>query len=285
MHQLALFDGWDATCDRGGQPDPPTTHARPSVASVAGRLWGAHSRRRPASPDLRTRRVTAPDRYYCCMADELVWRRLHDLAADQFGLFTAAQARHHGVARYQLSRGTESGELFRAHHGVYGFTADSATRFLYEDWAAQWLALRPAADIDDRRAAPDCIISHDSAAVIRDLGTIVSHGLFLTGPTRINPRGARIHTYRRGIGARGEDWDLVEGLPVATAGRIITDLARDELDGAHLGTVIADVLDAGLLALAEVGERLTPFVHRWDEPDGAALAHRFLDAAGRPTHR
>lgn len=227
--------------------------------------------------------ATSLDCYYRCMADAQAWGRLHTLAAGQFGLFTAAQARHHGVARYELARRAGAGELFRAHHGVYGFTEDSAGMFTFEDWAAQWLALRPEDDIERRRADPDCVLSHDSAAVIRELGTIVARGLFLTGPRRINTRSPRVHTYRRDIGAWGVDWDVVEGLPVATPGRIIADLARDDLDGAHQGTVIADVLDSGQLTIDEVGARLDPFAHRWNEPHGVALAHRFLAAAGRPS--
>lgn len=215
------------------------------------------------------------------MPDAEAWSRLRTLAAGQFGLFTAAQARRHGIARYELARRAAADELFRAHHGVYGLTEDSAGMFTFWDWAAQWLALRPDDDIERRRADPDCVISHDSAAVIHELGTIVARGLFLTGPRRINTRSPRVHTHRRDIGARGVDWDVVQGLPVATPGRIIADLARADLDGAHQGTVIADVLDAELLTIDEVGARLTPFAHRWDEPDGVALAQRFLAAAGR----
>ena len=90
-----------------------------------------------------------------------------------------------------------------------------------------------------------------------------------------------VHAYRRDIGACGIDWDITEGLPVATPGRIIADLARDDLDGSHQGTVIADVLEQGLLPLPEVGARLEPFAGQWSEPDGNALACRFLAAAGR----
>lgn len=226
--------------------------------------------------------ITSRDCYDRCMADAETWGRLHDLAADQFGLFTTAQARRHEVTRYELARRMDSGELFRAHRGVYGFTGNSAGMFAFEDWAAQWLALRPDEDIEARRADPDCMLSHDSAAVIRELGTIAARGLFLTGPQRSNTRSSRVHAYRRDIGARGVDWDIVEGLPVATPARIIADLARDDLDGAHQGAVIADVLDQGLMTLDEVGAQLDSLAHRWDEPDGVSLAHRFLAAAGRP---
>lgn len=72
---------------------------------------------------------------------------------------------------------------------------------------------------------------------------------------------------------------------MATPGRIIADLARDQLDGAHQGTVIADILDTGLLTLDDVGARLDPHAHQWDEQDGVALAHRFVAAAGRQVPR
>lgn len=247
--------------------------------SVQARRWWSFRR----STSLSSRDATSLDCYYRCMpVDAEAWSRLHTLAAGQFGLFTAAQARRLGVPRYELARRAAAGELWRAHHGVYGFTEDAADMFSFEGWAAQWLALRPDDDVERRRADPDCIISHDSAAVIRELGTIVARGLFLTGPRRINTRSEQVHTYRRDIGARGVDWDIVEGLPVATPGRIIADLAHDDVDGAHQGTVIADVLDSGLLTVEEVGARLDPFAHRWNEPDGVALAHRFAAAAGRP---
>ncbi len=241
------------------------------------RLW------RRAKAALSSADTTSPDCYYCCMANEQAWGRLHARAAGQFGLFTAAQARHQGVARYELARRVDSGELYRAHHGVYGFTEDAADMFAFEDWAAQWLALRPEDDVELRRADPDCVISHDSAAVIRELGTVVARGLFLTAPRRINTRSPRVHAYRRDIGARGVDWDIAEGLPVAMPGRIIADLARDDLDGSHQGAVIADVLDQGLLTLHEVGARLEPFASRWGEQGGVALARRFVSEAGRLT--
>lgn len=210
------------------------------------------------------------------------WTRLRTLAAEQFGLFTAAQARHHGVHRYLLARHTDRGELFRARHGVYGFTDNTAEAFPYEDWAAQWLALLPSVPIADRRAAPDCIVSHESAAVIRELGTVVSYGLHLTGPERISVRSPRVHTHRAEIGPAGGEWDIVAGLPVATAGRIVADLAGDDIDGSHQGTVIADAIAAGQLTLSEAGARLDPFAARWGERDGEALVCRFLAAAGQP---
>lgn len=216
------------------------------------------------------------------MVDPEAMPKLRELSKRQWGLFTAAQARQYGIAASELARRANTGELFRAHRGVYGFTEDTVDMVLFENWAAQWLALKPAADIDARRAAPDCILSHASAASIRELGSIVSYGLFLTGPRRINVRSPQVHTYTRDIGARGVDWDIFEGLPVATPGRIVADLARADLDGSHQGTVISDIIEEGLMTLEEVGKRLDPYASRWGSPNGIELAQRFAAGACRP---
>lgn len=228
--------------------------------------------------------LTQPPRCYHrrTMTGDDQLRRLRALAADQFGLFTAAQARKVHVDSSGLGRLIASDALFRVRDlEVYGFTDDAADKFLYEDWAAQWLALQPDADVEVRRNDPDCVISHDSAAVILELGTLVSHGLHLTSPQPISPRSPNVFTHQSPIGARGVDWDVVEGLPVSTAGRIIEDLARDDLDGSHQGTVIADAVGSGLISVAAAGVRLAPFAHQYRARDGLELAHRFADAAGR----
>lgn len=204
------------------------------------------------------------------------WDGMRQLADRQFGLFTAAQARQNGLSNVELTQQLAAGELYEAERGVgvYAFT-DNDTAFRFEQWAARWLALHPAADIDARRAAPDCIISHESAAVIRDLGSVVADGLYLTGPCPIN-KAPRVHTYVRDIGARGVEWDIVEGLPVAMPGRIVADLAAVRLDGSHQGTVIADIIHEGLLTIEEVGRRLDPYANSWGAPDGVALAQLFI---------
>jgi Transcriptional regulator, AbiEi antitoxin len=76
-------------------------------------------------------RWQGPNTYDHGMADDAAWSRLRDLAAGQFGLFTTVQARSHNIARQDLARRTQTGELFRAHHGVYGFSEDSASMFRF----------------------------------------------------------------------------------------------------------------------------------------------------------
>ena len=211
------------------------------------------------------------------------WGELRELSHDQFWLFTAAQARRRGFRTYELARATDRNVLARVHHGVYGFV-DADGWCPYENVAAQWLALRPDADIAVRRSAPDTIVSHESAAAIRGLGSIASYGVDLTSPRRINVRDTRTRTYRRPLGVHGTDWDLFEGLPVATAGRVISDLAERCIDGGDLGTVVRDCIDDTTLSVDRVVALLAPWAGRWDLPsgDGRALLDLLLWSCREP---
>ncbi len=218
------------------------------------------------------------------MAEAAGWHWLREIAVGQFGLFTAAQAGQQGIAGYELARRAKKGELLRVRHGVYRCPG-TAPACPFEAWAAQWLALRPHDDIAARRAEPDGMISHQSAAVLRGLGAFDTQVLYLTTLTRIRPKATGVHSSWRAIGTRGADWGLVGGLPVATAGRIIADLARARVDDAEQGAVIADAVKFRVITVDEAAARLQPFAARWNEQDGLALAQRFTTAAGRTLTR
>lgn len=211
------------------------------------------------------------------------WSALRQIAAGQFGVFTTYQARIHAVRRDELARMTDNGELWRVRHGVYAFSDSAACKHPYEDWAAQWLALRPASEIDGRRTDPDAVISHQSAAEILELGTIVSHGLLhLSAPRRIRARDTRVRTHQCPLGVRGVDWDLAEGLPVSTAARVIGDLAAAAVDGSHLGIAIADALERDLVSAADLHLRLERHARAWGNASGAELAQRLMRSATHP---
>lgn len=219
--------------------------------------------------------------YYCCMS--LGGRGLHELASEQFGLFTAAQARARGVERYELARAANRDVLRRVHHGVYAFT-ESDYWCTFEDWAAQWLALNPGGDIRQRRRQPEAIVSHQTAAAIQNLGSITTNWLNLSGPHRINVRNQRTRSYRRPLGSVGVDWHLYEGLPVATPARIVSDLAGEVIDGGHLGTVVEHCLDDDVLTLRQLADLCAPHARRWQlrTGDGDGLVDLLLSSAREP---
>ncbi|MBV0917972.1 type IV toxin-antitoxin system AbiEi family antitoxin domain-containing protein [Mycobacteroides chelonae] len=208
------------------------------------------------------------------------WSALRQIASDQFGVFTAHQARAHTVPSYELTRMVADGQLWRVRHGVYAFIDDLANKHPYEDWAAQWLALCPDTEIGRRRTDPDVVISHQSAAEILDLGTIVSHGLLhLSGPRRIRVRAANVHTHQCPVGTQGVDWELAEGLPVSTAARVIDDLTAAAVDGSHLGIAITDALERGLASAADLNARLDRHARAWGSASGNELAQRLMRSA------
>lgn len=218
------------------------------------------------------------------MADR--WDELRVLSRDQFWLFTAAQARHRGFRTYELARAVEKNILVRVHHGVYAFV-DADDWCLFEGVAAQWLALDPGADITERRAAPTVVVSHECAASLQDLGTIATYGAVdLTSPQRINVRNPKVRTHRRPIGEQGRDWHLFEGLPVATATRVISDLAERVVDGGDLGRLVWDCIDDGDITEAQACALLAPHAAKWGTPagDGAYLLDVLRSSCRQPNY-
>lgn len=214
------------------------------------------------------------------MPDAAAWNRLRDISVDQFGLFTTVHAERHGISRNELTRRARAGVITRVRQGAYHFTDNPTGLGVYTEWAAVWLAIDRRTGIESRRAQPECIVSHESAAVLHRLGGFNTDELSFSGPRRITMRYPRLHSYRgRDIGPRGVDWTIVEGFPAATPGRIIADLARDSLDMALQGAIITDVIARDLISVEDVASRLDPHVKKWDADDGRELTRRFTHAA------
>lgn len=212
------------------------------------------------------------------------WTRLEQLAEQQWGLFTAAQARSAGIEPYRLARAVAREQLTRVHHGVYEIHgSDEWSSF--GDWAAQWLALRPDADVAQRRARPECVISHAAAAHLQQLGVITAPAVELTAPKRINVRDPRVRIWRGNVGISGRDWHLVDGFPVTTPSRTLHGLLMATYaDGGHIGSVITAGLADGRLQLDDVHSACDHAAGRWGHQpgDGAALLTSLIDSATPP---
>lgn len=179
---------------------------------------------------------------------------------------------------YVLARLALRDQVIRVHHGVYE-CPDSSSWVTFGDWAAQWLALQPAADIDDRRQQPDALVSHSAAAQLLGLGTITATGLELSAPHRINVRDPQVRTWRRDIGQRGRDWELVDGLPVTTPLRTLADLLDSHGDGGHLGTAIHTCLSDGIIDHDDIVAVCDHVAPRWGHDRGSDLLSALLVAA------
>jgi Transcriptional regulator, AbiEi antitoxin len=208
-------------------------------------------------------------------------RAVGDLAMDQWGLITTAQAHNAGLSSQQLARFADTGVLERLRHGVYRVVG--APPNLNDDLRAAWLALAPARTAQERLADPDVeVVSHRSAAVVHQLGDLDADRLEFTTRTRKQTRDSQVRFHRRQLGV-GE-WTLVDGLPVTTVLATIGDLAAARLDGGHLAGVVRDAVTTHHVDLDEVIAVLSPHAHHYGVPlgQGGTLLTRMLEQAGVP---
>lgn len=184
--------------------------------------------------------------------------KVAELAAEQWGLITTAQARELGVTPVQLSRLATRGALERAHHGIYRMTRIAHDPD--EDLHLAWIATATGVTAEQRIAAdhPGAVVSHESAARQLGLGDLPADVAELTTPRRVRLRLPDVRIYVDPT-MDVDDWTLVNGLPVTTALRTITDLASEQIDGEHLGTIIRDALVRNLCDIDDVGEAIAPY--------------------------
>ena len=206
---------------------------------------------------------------------------LADVAADQWGLLTTAQARSVGLSPQAVARLAGQGVLERLSHGVYRLTGTPVSP--WEGLRAAWLALDPGRVASQRlRDRPPAVVSHRSAAALHQLGDVQADQHEFTVPARRQTRRTEITLYRGQLEAA--DWTLVEGLPVTTVLHTIDDLAAARLDGGHLAAIVRDALVTQHIDVDALVLVLRAHAHRYGAPlgDGEALLQRFLAEAGLP---
>ena len=172
-----------------------------------------------------------------------------DLASQQWGLVTSAQAKGSGVDQPALRRLVEHGFLVRVRHGVYASAATTLSSEL--EVKAQWLALRPelmAADrVGDSVLAAAVVVSHTTAAEMWGIGDLWPDGIHFTTVDRRRSRQSDVRFHRAGL--TDTDWTIHPevGLPVTTVARTILDLARAGHEPDHLLGLVADAGRKSLL--------------------------------------
>jgi predicted transcriptional regulator of viral defense system len=209
------------------------------------------------------------------------------LAAEQWGLFTTAQAGQVGVSSQQLARLAGQGVLERVRHGVYRVAG--APPGQRDHVRAAWLALRPAQTAGERLGGgtgtePEDVevVSHRSAATLHGLGDLDADRAEFTVATRRQSRDRDVRFHLATL-APGE-WTVLDGLPVTSVERTLADLARGHLDGGHLAGVVRDAVTTLHLEPGVVARALAPFAHRYGDAsqDAQGLVRQFLEEAGIP---
>lgn len=213
--------------------------------------------------------VTVLPHYAQHVVDDTAWAQLRAASRDTFGIVTLAQAAAVGISLADLHAAVEEKGLWQSPDGLW--VVEDLNIFHIEDWAAAWLAIDLDTDIGHRRRDPESVICRQSAAIIRNLGDFPAEQLQVSTPTRLRSVPTVVEQTVEPIGEYGHDWDLVFGLPVATPGRIVADLAASGgLSGSHLGAVLGDILDEQLMTRPQLGQRLAPYLHLWSiqsDPD------------------
>ena len=171
---------------------------------------------------------------------------LYELAEDQAGYFTAAQARGAGLHQVRLVQLHQRGDIERVTRGVYRLTRYPISPLGQYMEAALWPQVR----------RPDAhgVISHESALAIYGLSDASPAKVHVTLPTNFRIRRAvpkRLALHYADLTPK--DVKQVDGVPVTTAARAIRDghasclgpaLIRQAIhDGRRTGHLTRDAAD------------------------------------------
>jgi len=155
--------------------------------------------------------------------------RLFELASEQGGYFTAAQAQTCGYSRALLAHHAKSGRFTRVRQGLYRFREyPSSPR---EDVIAAWLA-------NGRETA---VVSHESALDILGLSDVT---VPRSRRYRTPSIGVTVHTTTRRIGK--SDVVVREGIRVTGPARSIVDSAEAGTAPEQITAAVGQALDRGI---------------------------------------
>lgn len=195
-----------------------------------------------------------------------------DLAAQQWGLVTAAQARDAGVAAFMLGRLVEQGVLLRVRHGVYATSSTPFSSVL--EVRAQWLALDPSVMAADRRneGARGVVVSHETAAELHGIGDLPTGMITFTTARRRQTKQPDVRFHTASLAAA--EISTIEGLPVTTVSRTVWDLARAGHEPGHLTDMIRDALTGNLVTKDELADTLQEVAELFGAAGTTAAAMR-----------
>jgi predicted transcriptional regulator of viral defense system len=189
----------------------------------------------------------AADRDFSSRTSKL--QRLYELAANQAGYFSAAQAHGLGYSSRSLVHHVAAGHFERVSRGFYRLVGVPAER--YEDVVAAWLRL----------ASHGAVVSHETALALHDLAPSRSHEIHLTLPRAHRPRASqagsavRLHTAVTPL--RRDEVANRFGVQLTSPARTIADVAESGTDPSVVIEAAARSLGTGLLSPSELREAVS----------------------------
>jgi predicted transcriptional regulator of viral defense system len=174
---------------------------------------------------------------------------LFQLASEQRGYFTTAQAGEYGYSRSLLAYHAKTGAFQRVYTGVYRFRDYPSTP--REELFAAWLAV--GKDV--------AVVSHESALELWELGDLIPDAIHLTVPRsrRHQPRlpGVTIHTTTRPLDR--QNVRMLEGIAVTAPLRTIIDATDVTIEPDQIALMVRQATIRGYVnaqaLLAEAGRR------------------------------
>jgi len=169
---------------------------------------------------------------------------LYELAEDQAGYFTAAQARAAGLHQVRLAQLYKRGDIERVSRGVYRLTRYPVSSLGQYMEAALWPQVR--------RPDAQAVVSHESALAIYGLSNASPAKVHVTLPASLRiRRAAPRHLVLHYADLDRKDVQRVEGVPVTVPSRAIRDAHANHLGPALVRQAIADGRRTGHLTLDE----------------------------------
>lgn len=165
---------------------------------------------------------------------------IRNLANEQSGMLTAAQARRLGVSSNRLSTLLADGIIERHCNGIYRLTNASPDRFV--NLRAHWMRLEPKSTTAERlmRSDPGGVLAYRTAAAVHRLG----HFRFelVDFAVRSRKKSRRPGVYLHESNLVRSDWTIINGLPVTTVLATTRDLALSNMRDDEFTSVIRDAL-------------------------------------------
>jgi predicted transcriptional regulator of viral defense system len=176
-----------------------------------------------------------------------------EAASEQGGYVTASQATRLGLTRDDIARLVDFGDLERVRRGVFRMRHAGPQ---HEEEIATWLHFERDRLPWERRAATNVVLSHESAAALHRLGTIIPQHPTVT----VLPHSGRSPHVKdidvRRAPLRDEDWTWTDigplKLPITTPARTIVDLLLDNQEPSYVLRATREALAEHLTTPAEI---------------------------------
>ena len=167
-------------------------------------------------------------------------RRLFNLASEQAGYFTAAQAKTLGYSYQAQAHHVAAGNWLRIDRGLFRLTEWIPG---VHDELARWTLWSKGAGV----------VSHESALAEHELGEFESAYVHLTVPPGFRKRDSAVVLHHADLA----DIDIVQrtGYRITSVVRSIVDVAATGVDAAQLNRAIREAQERGLLSLRALRDR------------------------------